>query len=254
MSKPTRREVIKQAAMTLAAASTLTGCARQYARAGATASFGKGTRLVFQGDSITDGGRQRQHEEKVNDARALGVGYALLAASSLLADHPEAGPRIYNRGISGHKVFQLAARWDKDCLDLKPDVLSILIGVNDIWHTRNGTYEGTVDIYERDYRRLLERTRSALPAVKLIVCEPFVLRCGAVEDSWFPEFDEYRGAAQKLAGEFGATFVAFQSIFDEAVAYAPPEYWAADGVHPTLAGSQLMAQTWLHDVLQDRQG
>src|SRR5262249_53017049 len=148
----------------------------------------------------------------------------------------------------GNKVFQLADRWQMDCLELKPSLLSILIGVNDIWHTLNGKYNGTVEIYERDYRALLERTRKELPQVKLVVCEPFVLRCGAVNAKWFPEFDAYRAVAQRIADAYHARFIPFQAMFDEAVKYAPPMHWAADGVHPTPAGASLMAHTWLRLV------
>jgi lysophospholipase L1-like esterase len=207
-----------------------------------------GNVVLFQGDSITDAGRDRKREGNANDTGALGRGYAFLAASQLLATHAGADLKIYNRGISGNKVFQLAERWDKDCLALEPDLVSILIGVNDIWHRLNGQYDGTVKVYERDYRALLAQTRTALPAVKLVICEPFVMRCGAVTDEWFPAFDGYRAAARKVAGEFDAVFVPFQSMFDEAVKQARPQYWAGDGVHPSIAGAQLMAQTWLDTV------
>jgi lysophospholipase L1-like esterase len=210
--------------------------------------IGENAVVLFQGDSITDAGRDRRRQQNANDARALGSGYALLAASRLLADRPAAGLKIYNRGISGNKVFQLADRWDDDCLALKPDVLSILIGVNDLWHKLNGQYDGTIEIYERDYRALLERTRKALPQVKLVICEPFVLRCGAVNEKWFPDFDGYRAAAKRVATDVRAVFVPFQSMFDEAVQEAPPAYWAADGVHPTVAGAQRMADAWLKTV------
>ncbi len=203
-----------------------------------------GQTILFQGDSITDAGRDKGRTA-ANDQPALGNGYAWLAGVELLVDHPASKLSVFNRGISGNKVYQLAERWQADCLDLKPDVLSILIGVNDIWHTLMGKYQGTVEIYERDYRALLERTKKALPKVKLVICEPFVLRCGSVTDKWFPEFDTYRAAAKRVAESFHATFVPFQTMFDEAVKYAPPTHWAADGVHPTSAGASLMAHTWL---------
>jgi lysophospholipase L1-like esterase len=201
--------------------------------------------ILFQGDSITDAGRSRAQAATANDQAALGTGYAWLTAAELLVDRPKAGLKLYNRGVSGNKVFQLAARWQADCLDLKPNVLSILIGVNDCWHTLQGTYQGTVEIYERDYRALLERTRKALPKTKLVICEPFVLRCGAVNEKWFPLFDGYRAAAKRVAEAFRATFIPFQSMFDEAVKLAPPERWAKDGVHPSNDGASLIAQNWL---------
>lgn len=166
----------------------------------------------------------------------------------MLAQRADPGLKIYNRGISGNKVFQLAERWDVDCIALKPNVLSILIGVNDLWHTLDGKYQGTVEIYERDYRALIARTQQALPGVELVICEPFVLRCGAVNDKWFPAFDGYRAAARRVATDFHAIFVPFQAMFDKAAQAAPPAYWAADGVHPTIAGAGLMARTWLDTV------
>ena len=107
-----------------------------------------------------------------------------------------------------------------------------------------------MEIYERDYVALLERTRKALPKVKLVLCEPFVLRCGAVNDKWFPTFDEYRAAAARVAGKFDAQFIPFQAMFDAALKYAPPAHWARDGVHPTPAGASLMAYAWLRAVAQ----
>ena len=203
--------------------------------------------ILLQGDSITDFGRKRESSAP-NDQPALGNGYAWLAAAQLLVEHPDAGYKIFNRGVSGNKVYQLAERWQADCLDLKPNVLSILIGVNDIWHTLNGNYNGTVQKYESDYRALLQRTRQALPHVKLIICEPFVLRTGAVTDKWFPEFDSYRAVARQVAKDFRATFIPYQTMFNEALKYAPPNRWLADGVHPTSDGASLMAYQWLRTV------
>lgn len=235
---------------TISALSTC-GCSESTRQASGrkSSSFVKsGDVVLFQGDSITDAGRDRKREDNANDVRALGTGYALFISSQLLARRADPGLKIYNRGISGNKVFQLAERWDKDCLALKPNVLSILIGVNDLWHTLNGDYNGTVEIYEKDYRALLTRTQQVLPEVKFVICEPFVLHCGAVSDRWFPAFDGYRAAARRVATDFHATFVPFQTMFDKAVKDAPPAYWAGDGVHPTMAGAALMAQTWLDTV------
>lgn len=208
--------------------------------------------ILFQGDSITDMGRSREEANQANDQKAMGTGYAWLAGAELLVDHPTYDLRVFNRGISGNKVFQLAERWQADCLDLKPNLLSILIGVNDYWHTLNGSYQGTVEVYERDYHALIERTLRALPKVKLVICEPFVLRCGAVNEKWFPEFDRYRAAAKGVATSYRAAFIPFQAMFDEAVKYAPPAHWAADGVHPTPAGASLMAYNWLRTVAGKR--
>ncbi len=212
------------------------------------AQFKTNAVVLFQGDSITDAGRDRTTANIVNDSSALGKGYAGMAATNLLVDHADLDLQIWNRGISGHKVFQLAERWDADCLAMKPDVLSILIGVNDIWHMLNGKYDGTVEVYENDYRALIERTKKALPEITLVICEPFVLKCGAVNEKWFPAFDGYRAAAKKVATEFNAIFVPFQSMFDEAIQYATPNHFAGDGVHPSPFGAALMAHTWVRTV------
>ena len=204
--------------------------------------------ILFQGDSITDAGRNRKSNES-NNPSALGSGYAFLAAANLLNTFASKNLEIYNKGVSGNKVYQLAERWQADCFDLKPSVLSILIGVNDFWHKHNGNYNGTVEIYETDYRALLKRTKEQLPQVKLVICEPFaVLGCRAVDATWFPDFDQYRAVSKKLAKEFGAIFVPYQEVFDKACKIAPPTHWTPDGVHPSIAGAQLMADAWMEFV------
>jgi lysophospholipase L1-like esterase len=204
--------------------------------------------ILFQGDSITDAGRKRDNQDP-NNQSALGGGYALLAAADLLNIFATKNLKIYNKGISGNKVYQLAERWQTDCLDLKPTVLSIMIGVNDYWHKHNGNYDGTVAIYEKDFRALLTRTKEALPQVKLVICEPYaVLGCKAVDGTWFPEFDQYRAVARKLAGEFNAIFIPYHDIFARATKIAPPTYWTADGVHPSVAGAKLISEAWMKYV------
>ena len=248
-----RRGFLKTSALGAAALASLSGIAEANAAVrGKEVRVAKHDVILFQGDSITDAGRSRDtgKTDVANNQPGLGNGYAWLAASQLLVDRPADGLHIFNRGISGHKVFQLADRWQGDCIDLKPDVLSILIGVNDFWHTQDPRlgYKGTVEIYERDYMALIERTKKALPKVKLVLCEPFVLRCGAVKDSWFPEFDKYRAAAKRVAEKHHTAFVPFQAMFDAAIKIAPPEHWAGDGVHPSAAGAALMAHFWLKAV------
>lgn len=211
-------------------------------------SIPKGATILFQGDSITDAGRDKDNKRS-NDPWALGVGYAFLASAHLRHSMPGHSLECYNRGISGNKVFQLADRWQEDCLHLQPDLLSILVGVNDFWHTIDLDYDGTVELYENDYRALLKRTKEELPEVQLVIGEPFAVREGtAINDNWYPEFDRYREAAKRVARDFDAAFIPYQSIFDEAGKQVPGTYWTADGVHPTIAGSQLMAKAWLETV------
>ncbi|MDR0430709.1 MAG: SGNH/GDSL hydrolase family protein [Tannerellaceae bacterium] len=202
--------------------------------------------ILMQGDSITDAGRTHGNNS-CNTQEQLGFGYSLYIATQLLAKYANKQLKIYNRGISGNKVFELRDRWEMECLAFQPDVLSILIGVNDYWHTLGGGYKGTAEIYENDYRALLKYTKEKSPNTQFVICEPFALTGGsAIENErWFPMFDEYRTIAKKLASEFKAVFVPFQSGFDAAMKQAPARYWAYDGVHPGLPGRQLMANMWL---------
>ncbi len=210
--------------------------------------FPQGGVVLFQGDSITDAGRNKE-KQLPNNGSSFGGGYAFLAASWLLNEFASRELTIYNRGISGNKVYQLDERWDRDCLMLKPDVLSILIGVNDFWHMRSGKYDGTVEIYENDFRALLERTRTDYPDIKLVICEPFILtETKHVDESWLEPFGYYQEAADRICGEFDATWVPFQKAFTKAVSFAHPTYWTNDGVHPSMAGAQLMASTWLESL------
>lgn len=198
----------------------------------------KGDVILFQGDSVTDAGRDKKTQD-ANNSKALGRGYPALAAGELLEAYPDLGLQIYNRGVSGNKVPDLAARWKEDAIDLKPRILSILVGINDLWHTIafGSKYKGTVQDYEDGYRDLLLRSIKEIPGVRLIVCEPFTLR------DW-PAFDPYRAVAKKLADELQLTFVPFQSMFDDAVKAAPAEFWLWDGIHPTMAGHAIMLRTW----------
>lgn len=200
--------------------------------------------ILMQGDSITDAGRDKA-KYYANDAGGMGRGYVYQIVSNLLGSQPEANLRFYNRGISGHKVFQLADRWEDDCMQLKPDVLSILIGVNDFWHSLNN-YKGTVEVYEADFRKLLDRTLTVLPNVKLIIGEPFAVKGGkAIDKRWFPDFPEYQVAAAKIAKEYKAQFIPYQKIFDDALNIAPVSYWCPDGIHPSMAGGHLMKEGWI---------
>jgi lysophospholipase L1-like esterase len=252
-SQPNRRNfVIGGSAATAAGIAAFSAANSIFAQAPeASASkveplIAKGDVVLFQGDSITDAGRKREAGAEANSAEAMGKGYAWTAASQILVESPDARLKIFNRGISGDKVWQLADRWQADCLDLKPNVLSILVGVNDFAHVHKWKGEGSLEKYETDYHTLLARTKEALPNVKLILCEPFILTVGMVDQTWSAGFAEYRAAAKRVARQAGARFVEFQTMFDRAVKFAPPEVWAADGIHPTFAGAALMARWWMN--------
>jgi lysophospholipase L1-like esterase len=209
-------------------------------------SFSSGCTILFQGDSITDAGRDRSAENKPSEWAMLGRGYALFASAALMAKCPDKNLKIYNRGISGDRVQQLVNRWDTDCVSLNPSILSILIGVNDYWRTKDSSYQGNIESYLTDYRKLLTYTKAKLPDTKIIICEPFIIHGGtALDASWEPVFAGYRSVAGMMAEEFQTGFVPFQKIFNKALEKAPASYWGADGVHPSMAGAQLMAEAWV---------
>ncbi|WP_183580430.1 SGNH/GDSL hydrolase family protein [Mucilaginibacter sp. X5P1] len=246
-----RRNFVRNAAVGTIAALAVPGIiSSAFASASKTkkVTLGDNDVVLFQGDSITEWGRDKS-KSAANDFGALGSGYVLLTATVLLRDYAAKNLQIHNTGISGNKVYQLADRWDTDTVALKPNVLSIMVGVNDYWHTLSGNYKGTIETYRTDYKKLLDRTKQALPDAKLIIGEPFALKdVKAVDASWYPAFDTYRQAAQDVADEFEAVFVPYQKVMDEAVKVAPAKYWSIDGVHPSPAGASLMAEAWLKAV------
>jgi lysophospholipase L1-like esterase len=138
----------------------------------------------------------------------------------------------------------LYARWKVDTLKYSPDVISILIGVNDTWHEKQGNGV-EIDRYDQVYRMLLDWTRKVLPDVKLILMEPFVLTFGAVDETWLPEINQRREIVRKIAEDYNAVFVPLQNEFTEAAKLAPADHWMRDGVHPTPAGHRLIQKEWL---------
>jgi len=201
-----------------------------------------GDLILFQGDSITDADRAYN---VANPNTGLGTGYAYLASARLLAARPSDDLRFMNRGISGNRIVDLYARWREDALNLQPNLISILIGINDTWHEFSRQAGVAVPKFERLYRQLLTETREALPKVKLVLCGPFALPCGTVTDEWTKDVEARQTVVRKLADEFNARHVAFQQMFDQAQAQASARYWAEDGVHPTAAGHQRMADEWV---------
>ncbi|HLZ61635.1 MAG TPA: SGNH/GDSL hydrolase family protein [Ktedonosporobacter sp.] len=200
-----------------------------------------GAVVLFQGDSITDAGRNRADEDH------LGGGYAMMAASWFQALYPEKNVRFINRGISGNRTKDLRARWQPDCLDLQPSVVSILIGINDTWRRYDSGDATSTQAYEAAYCAILEGTKAHLNA-RLILCEPFVLPVPQDRYAWREDLDPKIAVVRRLAREFNALLVPFDGIFAQASTQREPGFWAADGVHPSPAGHALMAQAWLRTV------
>jgi lysophospholipase L1-like esterase len=194
------------------------------------AAFIPGARVLFQGDSITDGNRGRSADPN----HILGHGYAFIIAAKFGAAFPDAKLDFMNRGVSGNTVLDLEKRWQKDTLDLKPDILSILIGVNDDGRAV------PLDQYEQVYDKLISDAKSANPKLKLVLCEPFVKHSGTISGG----IVKRQAIVAGLAKKHGAALVQFQQVFDDAFKRAPADYWIWDRVHPTYRGHQLMADEW----------
>ncbi len=197
--------------------------------------------VLFQGDSITDAGRDRQNGED------LGSGYAALAAAWFQALYPERTVHFLNRGVSGNRTEDLVARWQTDCLDLQPTWLSLMIGINDTWRRYDSGDATSAERYEKAYRTLLERVTGSL-RVRLILCEPFVLPVPVEREIWREDLDPKIAVVRKLAREYSALYIPFDGLFAQVSAQKEPAFWAADGVHPSSAGHALMAQAWLRTI------
>jgi lysophospholipase L1-like esterase len=195
------------------------------------AAFSPESRILFQGDSITDGNRGRS----LDPNHILGHGYAFIIAARHGAAFPERKLDFFNRGVSGNTVLHLQNRWTKDTLALKPDLLSVMVGVND--HSKGVPLEA----YEAAYDKILAEARAQNPKLKLVLMEPFVRHPGKP----VPESIVARQAiVAKLAQKHGAALVRLQKLFDDAAAKTADDYWVWDSVHPTYRGHQLMADEW----------
>ena len=199
--------------------------------------------IIFQGDSITDCHRNR--DVAANTPGHLGCGYTNLVCSRVLKDNPGGMYRFINRGISGNRVVDLYARWKADTLNYNPKLISILIGVNDVWHESINQNGVECDRFEQIYRMLLQWTKEVLPEVRLLIMEPFALKSDVVDEHFLDEVKLRAAAAKRVAGEFDAVFLPLQDKFDAAARLSTNSSWLLDGVHPSAAGNQLIADAWL---------
>lgn len=201
-------------------------------------------KILFQGDSVTDAGRTMAPDPD----DCLGQGYPLFVSGLLGSRYPDKGFEVINRGVSGNRVVDLYARWKADALNLRPDLVSILVGVNDTWHEKGSGNGVEPERYEKIYRELLSWTLKVLPDVDLVLCEPFMLPFGAAAEDWVGEMRERDAIVRDLALEFGALFVPFQRVIDDATGRAEGPRWLRDGVHPTCWGHALLADAWIEAV------
>lgn len=207
-------------------------------------------RILFQGDSVTDCGRCCPPAAGY-DSRGMGPGYPGLIASQLICHHPEIQWDFVNRGVSGDRIVDLYARWKRDAINIKPDILSILVGVNDCLHERAHQNGVEPERYELIYRMLLEWTVQKLPCCQIVLMEPFMIAPKGDLVDWIPDMDKRSKIVQKLSSDFGAIFIPTAQIFKKAVNGGDGIIWSADCVHPSPAGHRLIADAWLEAVMKE---
>jgi len=211
---------------------------------------GKGMVFLFQGDSITDGNRGRNSDPN----HIMGHGYAFSIASRLGCEYPERNLTFINRGISGNKITDLALRWKEDALDLNPDVISILIGINDTNSSIDAIPMNTtvrLQMFDEVYRSVLDQSVKQNPNIILVLNQPFILKNTSTAKNWearHSDLAERQKIVEKIASDYSAIFVRLQDVFDAACKKAPAQYWIWDGIHPTVAGHELITREWMKQV------
>lgn len=208
--------------------------------------FQPGSRLVFIGDSITDMNWGRNEADRNH---YLGHSYVYLIAARLGVDAAADKLQFFNRGVGGNMLSSLKARWQKDAVDMKPDLLSVLIGVNDVHRMLKGF---KAQDWEAEYRFVLDASRQANPGLKLVLLDPFVLASGRLAPpaefrKWRDQIDALLPVVAKLATDYDAVHVGMQQVFDAAAKALSPEQWIWDGVHPLPQGHELIARNWLQE-------
>jgi len=208
-------------------------------------------KILFTGDSITDGGRYKKKSQEWDLNHQMGHSYPYIVNGILGSNYPEKQFIFKNKGVSGNRVIDLYARVETDLFPIEPDVLSILVGVNDGPIDTNNLEPTPQKKYETIYRMLLDDVKEKLPACKIILMEPFVCNAGKMKENgeypiWHECVSGYAATVKKLSEDYGTIFVPLQDKFDERCAKFAPEYWCWDGVHPTENGHGLIAQEWMN--------
>lgn len=224
----------------------------------------EGLRVLYIGDSITDGNwggggaRPSSQRDLMDMNHIYGHGFMFLCAAHYMSRYPEREYQFFNRGISGHTLYDLEKRWEEDVLAIQPDVLSVLIGTNDAGRYLKGEKMNPFNFvdWEETYRRLLDKVREQNPNLKLVLAAPFVEPVGSVGKSVeYPERERLvkrlGEIVKQIAEDYGAVFLPYQTMFDQLMEKHPTSqdtYWIWDGVHPTAAGHQRMADMWIKQV------
>lgn len=211
----------------------------------------KDKRILFQGDSITDGNRYKTEEDRWDGNHQIGHSYAFIVTGDMMANYPERHLRFYNRGVSGNTVVELDQRWEDASILMNPDVLSIHIGTNDV--ARCEKLEDRPSYYEkfdRLFRGILTQSRENNPDLQIILMEPFRLHVAKheTEEQRKDRFEilfHITEMEKKIAQDFDALYIPTQEMFAQACQKRDAVYWSWDGVHPTEAGHYLLAQQWM---------
>ncbi len=193
--------------------------------------------ILFQGDSITDAGRDYETKD-------LGPGYPAKIYAYLQTFCADKNIKVINKGISGNRVKDLKARWTEDCIALKPDILSILIGINDTWRRYDSSDPTTVESFEQTYREILTEVKEKLPDCKIIILEPFLIPVDPAKEEWRVDLDPKINSIRKLTREFSAIFIPLDGLYQEACSQHSPAEYSADGVHPNDVGHAFLAEQW----------
>lgn len=220
-----------------------------------------GLKVLFIGDSITDGnwgggdGKPSSERTLWDMNHIYGHGFMFLCASHYMGNYPEYEYEFFNRGISGNSLYDLEKRWQEDVLDIKPDILSVLVGINDVNRYQHGDKASPFDFnaWDKKYRELLDKARQENPDLKIVLASPFVAPTGKMGEN--ADFEEYNRIVrhcttivEKIATDYDAIYLPYQQMFDKILKTTPTTqntYWIWDGIHPTVAGHQRMADMWI---------
>ena len=216
----------------------------------------KNDTVLFQGDSITDWGRtslwrindKHTKYESSDDVGNHGIGYVSSIIQQFNALYPELNVNFINRGVGGNRTKDLVQRWQKDCIDLKPNVVSILIGINDTWRRYDANDPTTIEQFEKNYRIMLDMIKENLPDTKIIIMEPCLMPTTEDKRLWREDLDEKIQVVRKLSYEYKTEFIPLDGIFHQACNKASYEFFTTDGIHTSYNGSALIAEHWLKCV------
>lgn len=216
-------------------------------------------KILFQGDSVTDCGRDRT---SMIPNQGLGTGYVNLIAGRLLCDNPTW--EITNRGIAGNRIGDMYARWIEDTLNVDFDILSVMNGINDVGFSLRRNMGASCDEYEFMYEHMLSQVKNQKPNCKIVILEPFIVKLdfkelnpdgesGDIYTDWYiweKNMRERGAVSKKLAKKFGATFVPLFDDFNDLAEKDGAKQWSLDGIHPTLAGHEYIARKWIRCVFE----